>query len=280
MHHWTKNVLVFVPLLMSHQIHDSRRVVAAVIVFASFCLASSATYIFNDIIDLPYDRTHRSKRRRPLSAGEMTIPAAGTLMIICALLGLTIAWFLGLETFFIILLYLALTTLYTLVIKRVLMADVVLLAAFYSLRVIAGGAATDIVVSRWLLAFSSFLFMSIALAKRYSDLARAEENNEEPPGGRNYTPSDRHVFLSLGTATGMISVLVFALYLNSSQVATLYRTTDPLWFVCALLIYWIGRMWLMAHRGEIHDDPIVTAVTDPASYVVGMVIAALVIASI
>lgn len=279
-HHWTKNLLVFVPLLMGHQVGDRHRIAAAILAFISFCFVSSAIYIFNDIIDLPHDRSHRSKRNRPLTANEISIGAASLIMIVCAAAAIAIAWSLNLETLAGILAYVVLTTVYTLAFKRVLLADVILLASFYSLRMLVGGAATDIVVSRWLLAFSSFLFMSIALAKRYSDLLRADQNDEEPPGGRSYTPADRHVLMSLGTATGMISVLVFALYLNSPQVTELYRHTDPMWLVCALLMYWIGRMWLLAHRGAIDDDPIVTAAKDPVSYAVAIGAAVVIIGSI
>ena len=199
---------------------------------------------------------------------------------VVAVASLAIAASINRETLAGVVLYLVLSTLYTLVVKRVVLADVILLAAFYSLRVLIGGAATGIVVSRWLLAFSSFLFISLALAKRYADLTRAATNAEEASGGRGYTTGDREVLLSLGTSSGLISVLVFALYLNSSQVTKLYSNTDPLWLVCALLMYWIGRMWLLAHRGEIDDDPIVTAATDPASYIVAAAAALTVLASI
>lgn len=275
-HHWTKNLLVFIPVLMAHQVRDLVRLRFGLLAFVAFCLASSATYIFNDLMDVEHDRAHRSKRHRPLSANEISPRAAGAIMIVCALASLGLAWAVNVETLVGIALYLALSTLYTLAIKRVLVADVIVLASFYSLRVLVGGAATAIVVSRWLLAFSSFLFVSLALAKRYADLTRAEENDEAAPAGRRYTTADRQVLLSLGTASGMISVLVFALYLNSPQVTILYRNTDPLWLVCALLMYWIGRIWLLADRGVIDDDPIVTAATDPASYVVAALAVAVV----
>jgi 4-hydroxybenzoate polyprenyltransferase len=279
-HHWTKNLLVFVPLLMAHRAGDALRLRAGALAFVAFCLASSATYIFNDLIDVEHDRAHRSKQRRPLSANEISPRAAGTIMAVCTLASLAVAFAINRETLLGIALYLALSTLYTVVIKRVLIADVIVLASFYSLRVLVGGAATTIVVSRWLLAFSSFLFVSLALAKRYADLTRAEVNAEAAPAGRRYTTADRQVLLSLGTASGMISVLVFALYLNSPQVTILYRNTDPLWLVCALLMYWIGRIWLLADRGVIDDDPIVTAAKDPASYVVAAAAAAVVLVAI
>jgi len=259
---------------MAHEVRDAARLRFGALAFAAFCLASSATYIFNDLIDIEHDRAHRSKSRRPLSANEISGRAAGAIMVVCALGSLALAWLINRETLFGVALYLVLSTLYTLFIKRVLVADVIVLASFYSLRLLVGGAATSIVVSRWLLAFSSFLFVSLALCKRYGDLSRAQE------AGRRYTTADRQVLLSLGTAAGMISVLVFALYLNSPQVTKLYRNTDPLWLVCALLMYWIARIWILADRGVIDDDPVVTAATDPASYVVAALAAAIVLISI
>lgn len=275
-HHWTKNLLVFVPMLMGHRLTAAGIPEYAALAFFAFCLASSATYIFNDLIDVEHDRAHRSKRQRPLSAKEISPSVAVMVMVVCAAGGLGIAWKINRETLLGVALYLALSTVYTLVVKRILIADVIVLASFYSLRVLVGGAATGVVVSRWLLAFSSFIFVSLALAKRYSDLTRAEANAEEAPAGRRYVAADRQVLLSLGTASGMISVLVFALYLNSPQVTMLYSNTDPLWLVCALLMYWIARIWLLADRGVIDDDPIVTAAKDPASYVVAVAAAAIV----
>jgi 4-hydroxybenzoate polyprenyltransferase len=265
---------------MAHEVNDSGRAVRALLVFISFCFASSAAYIVNDVVDAPHDKRHRSKRRRPIAANEISRRAALMIVPVAAIASLAIAASISRETLFGVVLYLVLSALYTLLVKRLVLADVILLAGFYSLRVLIGGAATGIVVSRWLLAFSSFLFISLSLAKRYADLSRAAAEDEEAPGGRAYTTGDREVLLGLGTSSGLISVLVFALYLNSSQVTKLYSKTDPLWLVCALLVYWIGRMWLLAHRGQLDDDPIVTATTDPASYIVAAAAAVIVVASI
>ena len=278
-HHWTKNLLVFVPLLMSHRVRDVPRLESAALAFIAFCFASSAGYIFNDIIDLEHDRRHRSKHQRPLGSGEISHATAIVMMIVVAALSLLLAALIGRDTLLGIAIYLVLTSLYTLFIKRVVLADVVVLASFYSLRVLTGGTAANIVVSRWLLAFSTFIFLSLALAKRYADLTRGDDVGETSLAGRSYLTGDRDVLLSLGTSSGMISVLVFALYLNSPQVAELYKNTDLLWLVCALLMYWIGRIWILAHRGEIDDDPIVTASKDLQSYVVALAAAVIVIAA-
>jgi 4-hydroxybenzoate polyprenyltransferase len=267
-HHWAKNFLVFVPVVMGHQLGDQAKMNAASILFFSFCFASSAGYILNDWFDREHDRVHRSKQGRPISAGEVGTGMAIVTVVILVVLALFSAWSLGLGVLAGVLLYMVLTTLYTVVFKRVVIADVILLTSFYSLRVLVGGAATDIEVSRWLLAFSSFLFFSLALVKRYADLMRAAALGEVEPAGRGYLMSDRDLLRSFGVASGCISVLVFALYLNSEQVTMLYTNTDPLWGICALLLYWVGRIWLLAHRGAVDDDPIVFAAQDPASYAV------------
>ena len=267
-HHWTKNFLVFVPIAMAHQLGDTTRLRAASMLFFSFCFASSAGYILNDWFDRDHDRAHRSKQRRPITASEIGAGTALAMVPLLIALALATAWTLGRGVVVGVTLYMVLSTLYTLVLKRVAIADVLLLTSFYSLRVLVGGAATDTNVSRWLLAFSSFLFLSLALVKRYADLVRAAALGEEEPGGRGYRIGDRDLLRSFGVASGCISVLVFALYLNSDQITTLYGNTDPLWGICALLLYWIARVWLLAHRGTMDDDPIVFAASDPVSYLV------------
>lgn len=269
-HHWAKNFLVFVPIVMGHQLGDETKMRAASILFFSFCFASSAGYILNDWFDREHDRAHRSKQGRPISAGDVSTRMAVATVAVLVVLALYSAFSLGRGVLAGVVLYMVLTTLYTLVFKRVVIADVILLTSFYSLRVLVGGAATDIEVSRWLLAFSSFLFFSLALVKRYADLTRAAALGEVEPAGRGYLMSDRDLLRSFGVASGCISVLVFALYLNSEQVTKLYTNTDPLWGICALLLYWVGRIWLLAHRGAVDDDPIVFAAQDPASYAVAV----------
>ena len=253
---------------MAHQLSDASRLRSAALLFFSFCFASSAGYILNDWFDRDHDRAHRSKQGRPITASQIAPRTALAIVPFLVALALAAVWPLGRGVVAGITLYMVLSTLYTLVFKRIAIADVLLLTSFYSLRVLVGGAATDTNVSRWLLAFSSFLFLSLALVKRYADLVRAAALGEPEPGGRGYRISDRDLLRSFGVSSGCISVLVFALYLNSEQVTTLYGNTDPLWGICALLLYWIARVWLLAHRGEIDDDPIVFAVSDPVSYLV------------
>jgi len=266
---------VFVPLLMAHQGGDAVRLRNALLLFVSFCFVSSTGYILNDFFDAGHDRLHRSKQHRPISANEIPPRVALAMVPLLLLAGMAAAWPLGRGVVTGVGLYMTMTTLYTVLIKRFAIADVILLTSFYSLRLLAGGAATDIVVSRWLLAFSSFLFLSLALTKRYADLTRAAALGEPLPGGRGYAIGDGDLLRSFGVACGCISVLVFALYLNSEQVTRLYSSTDPLWGICALLMYWIGRIWLLAHRGEMDDDPIVFAARDPISYAVALAAAAI-----
>lgn len=272
MSQWIKNLLVFVPIVVDHRLLDPPLFTAACTAFVAFCLAASGAYVLNDLVDLQADRAHQHKRRRPFAAGELE-PRHGWLLF-PLLVGSAIALsavklpadFVGL-----LLLYLVVTTAYSTWLKRLAVLDVLLLAGLYTLRVLAGGAATGVTPSAWLLAFAMFLFLSLAFLKRYAEMREAGPG--QPANRRGYRAGDLVWLGSMGGASGYLSVLVLALYLNSEQVVTLYRRPTLLWLVCPLLLYWTGRLWFRANRGEIHEDPIVAAVSDPVSYVVGLFVA-------
>ena len=276
---WIKNLLVFVPIVVDHRLLDPPLFTAACTAFVAFCLAASGAYVLNDLVDLQADRAHRHKRRRPFAAGELE-PRHGWLLF-PLLLGSAIvlsavklpADFVGL-----LLLYLVVTTAYSTWLKRLAVLDVLLLAGLYTLRVLAGGAATGVTPSAWLLAFAMFLFLSLAFLKRFAEMREA--GPAEPTNRRGYRAGDLAWLGSMGGASGYLSVLVLALYLNSEQVVSLYRRPTLLWLVCPLLLYWTGRLWFRANRGEIHEDPIVAAVSDPVSYVVGLFVAITMIAAL
>ena len=279
MSQWIKNLLVFVPIVVDHRLLDPPLFTAACTAFVAFCLAASGAYVLNDLVDLPADRAHRHKRRRPFAAGELE-PRHGWLLF-PLLVGSAIALsavklpadFVGL-----LLLYLVVTTAYSTWLKRLAVLDVLVLAGLYTLRVLAGGAATGVTPSAWLLAFAMFLFLSLAFLKRYAEMREAGPG--QPANRRGYRAGDLAWLGSMGGASGYLSVLVLALYLNSEQVVTLYRRPTLLWLVCPLLLYWTGRLWFRANRGEIHEDPIVAAVSDPVSYVVGLFVAITMIAAL
>ncbi len=267
-HQWLKNLLLFVPLLLSHNYGATPLIVSVLLAFVTFSLCSSTVYVLNDLLDLPHDRRHPSKCQRPFASGELPVLSglmlAPVLMItVIALLSVQPAAFAQVTA-----IYFVITCGYSLVLKRIAIVDVLTLAGLYTLRIIAGGAVLGIAVSFWLLAFSMFIFMSLALLKRYAELL---ENSPEEPlarlSGRGYARSDAGFLAALGAASGYSSVVVMAMYINSDIVIQLYSARDLLWFVCPVLLFWISHMWFAAHRGVMHDDPIIFAVKDMVSLV-------------
>jgi 4-hydroxybenzoate polyprenyltransferase/phosphoserine phosphatase len=268
-HQWSKNLLVFLPLLTAHHLREAAYLLPAFLAFCAFCLAASGVYILNDLLDLNSDRRHHKKRRRPLAAGELSIPLAlvlmGGMFLGAAALCLTLPWRFAM----LLLTYTVLTTAYSAVLKRKLMVDVICLASLYTLRIMAGGAATFIPISTWLMAFSMFFFLSLAFAKRYTELDGMDDSDKKIPG-RGYRRSDLELIRILGPVSGYLCVLVFSLYINSREVATYYARPTLLWLSCPLLLYWISRLWFLAHRSQLPHDPVAFALTDRISYLTGL----------
>ena len=273
-HQWVKNLLVFVPVILDHKLFNSETMAKAGMAFLAFCCAASSAYILNDIFDLEADRRHPTKRHRPFAAGTLS-PALG-LALVPGLLGaaFAVSWSaLPVHFLELLVIYVVLTTAYSLYLKRCAVVDVLLLAGLYTLRVLAGIAAAAVRFSTWLLAFSMFLFLSLAFLKRYTEVNAMDGAATEQVRRRGYIRGDREWLGSMGGASGYLSVLVLALYINSEQVVALYRNPLLLWLICPLLLFWTSRMWLLAHRGRIHDDPIVATVRDPVSYLLGALVA-------
>jgi 4-hydroxybenzoate polyprenyltransferase len=271
-HQWVKNLLVFVPVLMAHKLFEGAPVLRGAWAFAAWSLCASAGYLFNDLLDAEADRRHPYKSRRPLAAGALGRGAAAWASAGLLAAGLAVA-FASLPVSFglMLLLYLSLTVAYTIFLKRLVVVDVLVLAGLYTLRVLAGGLAAGVEVSPWLLAFSMFFFLSLAFVKRYTELRGVGDGG----GGsrRGYAAGDAELLKSFGTASGYLSVLVLALYINQSrEVVQLYRRPEALWLIGPCLLYWVTRVWLLADRGRLHDDPVVFTVKDPASYAVGALI--------
>ncbi len=270
-HQWAKNLLLIVPLITAHRWADQNALMSVLLALAIFCLTASAVYVVNDLLDLSADRRHRTKRLRSLAAGKVAIPTAA--LTILGLLALALA-----GTFFLppafagcLILYVIVTTAYSFYFKKKMLVDVICLAALYTLRIIAGGAAASLTISPWLLAFSMFFFLSLAFVKRYSELAsNAKRPAQSPIEGRGYRAVDLELIQSFGPALGAISVLVMCLYINSPDVLKLYRHPEFLWLICPVLLYWITRVWLLANRHQLHDDPIVFALRDRISYISGI----------
>jgi 4-hydroxybenzoate polyprenyltransferase/phosphoserine phosphatase len=276
-HQWAKNVLLAVPLMASHQLHNLNALLHVICAIVVFSLAASSVYIFNDLLDLESDRKHPRKRLRPLASGDLPLTLGLAIAPMLALVSVgTAAVALGKPFALLLLLYLGMTTAYSLYLKRKLMVDVLCLAGLYTARIFAGGAAAGVVVSHWLLAFSMFFFLSLAFCKRYAELSRAELS-EKRVGGRGYFSVDLDLIRILGPVSGYLSVLVLCLYINSPDVLRLYAQPAALWLICPLLLYWITRVWFLAQRRLMEEDPVVFALKDRISYVTGLVAAAIVI---
>lgn len=270
LHQWAKNVLVFLPLLAAHQVGDGSSLVAAVLAFLAFGLTASAVYLLNDLLDLAADRRHPTKCRRPFAAGDLPL-AWGLLLTPLLLLGATAISLLWLPPAFGVVLagYFLLTSAYSLDFKRRPILDVMTLASLYTLRVIAGGAAVSIWPSFWLLALSLFVFLSLALVKRYAELDGLRLRGELTSAGRGWHVDDLHLVGALGAASGIAAVLVLALYIDSETARRLYQLPEALWLLTPIVLYWVSHIWFKTHRGEMHEDPVVFAFRDRVSLGLG-----------
>ncbi|MBX7143043.1 MAG: UbiA family prenyltransferase [Oligoflexia bacterium] len=279
-HQWVKNLLLFLPLILAHRAADALPLSHVLVGFFSFCFCSSSVYVLNDLLDLESDRHHHSKRNRPFASGVLSIGFGLVAVPSLLLSSLALALLIPPQFLAVLAGYFAVTLAYSLRLKQIVLVDILTLAALYTVRIIAGGAAAGVAVSEWLLAFSMFFFMSLACVKRYSELLILRQHNKQEAKGRGYVASDLEQIGQFGSAAGYLSVLVLALYVNSHDVSALYSRPQVLWLVCPLLLYWISRIWLIAHRGKLHEDPIVFAIHDKVSYVVGLLAVFIMIAAI
>ena len=265
LHQWAKNLLVFLPLLASHRFEELLLVRSAVLAFFAFGLCASSVYLLNDLMDLESDRHHPRKRLRAFASGMLS-PQAGLWVCAALLLGaLWLGWQIGPAFTIWLDIYLGLTLLYTFLLKRKILVDALTLAALYTLRILAGGAAVAIWPGFWLLAFSLFLFLSLAFVKRYSEVSVQLAQGRQGTQGRDYLISDLPLIEMLGIVSGFAAVVVMALYINGNSITQLYPNQDVIWLTVPILLYWISRMWVKAHRGEMHDDPVVFALSDGIS---------------
>ena len=280
LHQWIKNLLIFVPLFTSHNLTDGQLVFRATLAFLAFSLCASAIYIINDLFDLQDDRQHRSKYKRPFASGQLSIITGVFICFVCLLLSILLGLYLGADFLGVIIGYLVITSFYSLYFKFVVMLDIVVLAGLYTVRILAGAVAIDVELSSWLLAYSMFIFLSLAIMKRYTELdGLKRQGRDESFKSRGYLIKDMQMLAVIGSASGYISVLVMALFINSLSESNLYTNPALLWWVCPLLLFWIGRIWLLAHRGGIDDDPIYYVIKDKISWLLGVVVIALFLAA-
>lgn len=276
MHQYVKNALVFVPLITSHRF-TLEAIISSVLAFVAFSLCASAVYIVNDLVDVPADRHHPKKRTRPLASGALPTWPAAALSLVLVAAAAVVSLSISVQFAGTLAAYFGLTTAYTFVLKRKMLVDVIVLSLLYSVRVIAGGVAISVPVSEWLLAFSMFIFTTLALLKRYVELSRRLDAGLSDPGNRNYKVGDIGIVAALAAASGFNAVTVFALYISSDSARQLYAHAQVLWLICPLLMYWIGRALLMAHRRHMDDDPIVFAFRDRPSLIILALVGALVL---
>lgn len=272
-HQYLKNLLLFLPLLAAHQVMQVQSLELLLLAFVSFSLCASAVYITNDLMDLDSDRQHPRKQKRPFASGVVPISYGVILAPIILIISFLLANAVGSLFLGWLLAYFLITVAYSLRLKHYLLIDCITLATLYTLRIIAGAAAIGIQLSFWLLAFSIFIFLSLAFIKRYAELEVQIHQGKEKAHGRAYLVSDAPLIQTLGISAGYASVLLLALYLNSETVISLYATPEIIWLAVPLMLFWVSWVWIKAHRGEMHDDPIVFAIKDKTSLAIVLLLA-------
>ena len=269
-HQWSKNLLIFIPLLASHNIADLDSIYNSVLGFILFSLCASSVYMLNDLVDLQNDRKHKSKKNRPVACAKISIFSAAFSCLALLATSCIGAYLLMPLWFFIsIISYYILTLSYSLVLKKLEVFDVIMLASLYTIRIIAGAFAISTALTFWILSFSMFIFLSLAFVKRHCEIFdHRKSGSSEAISGRGYYSSDLEIISSLGCASGYLSVMILALYIQDPSTIELYSRPRIIWFACPLFLFWISRIWVLAHRGKIHDDPVFFAIKDKISWVV------------
>ena len=277
-HHWAKNLLLFLPLTLAHNL-DVELLTRTFFGFLLYGCCASGLYILNDLLDLHSDREHPWKKQRPFAAGEISIPQG--LLASVLLLGVGLGFGVALEPGFGLTLlgYAALTMWYSLQLKKIALLDVFVLSSFYSFRILAGALISSTPLSQWFLAFSLFFFLSLAMAKRYSELVHATNLVKTGNSGRGYRADDRELLMALGVGSSFAAVVIFSLYVHGQEVRALYVSPEYLFLLCPIVLYWLSRNWLLAHRGELKEDPVTLAIRDRVSYGVAAASALVIAAS-
>jgi len=278
-HQWAKNLLIFLPVLLAH-VRAPNRLLSALLAFFCFSLTASSAYIINDLFDIEADRRHPQKLMRPFAAGDLPAIAGVCMVAVFLFLVFSSARLLPVAFSGWLLLYLGTTLAYSWVLKRIALVDVLVLSGLYTLRLYAGSAATESHISHWLAGFSVFLFFSLAIVKRFAELQNLRSSGSPPRNGRGYVVTDTDQLRSFGTSSAFAAVMVFAIYISSNDVVVLYRRAQFLWLIMPLMILWLCRIWLLASRGELDEDPFVFALTDRMSLVIGIAVAAITLLAI
>jgi len=278
-HHWVKNLLIFVPILASHNI-DETSLIYSFLAFICFSLIASSGYIFNDIIDFNSDKYHPLKKKRLLAAGKISKAECYKIILLLTFVSIIISSQINVNFTYIILIYLISSFIYSKYLKKIIILDIFVLSIFYTLRVYAGSEATNIFISVWLFAFSTFFFLSLAAVKRQIELANSIKIKKTQIKGRGYTISDLPIVSTIAVCSGYISIVIFVLYINSPKIIKLYSNPEFLWGICFILLYWITRLIFLAGKGSVHYDPIVYATKDKSSYICLAIIGLFLIAGV
>jgi 4-hydroxybenzoate polyprenyltransferase len=268
-HQWTKNLLIFLPVFFAHKWGDSSAVTGSLLAFAVFCAAASSVYVINDVLDYEADVAHPKKRHRPIAAGLISRRAATAAGVSLAVAAVAAAWTVSVDLCALVFLYLVVAQAYSLWMKSLLLVDVMMLAGFYTLRIFAGSSAADVPISEWFLLFSLFFFLGLAFQKRTAEVRRWSKSGAATTR-RSYRVTDLEALRTAGTLCSYLAVLVFALYLQSQQVTIHYARPGVLWWIVPMLLYWTSRIWLLDSRDEVSDDFISFTITDPATYIIGL----------
>ena len=277
---WVKNLLIFVPLLLSHTFLNSDLVIDSIIAFIAFSLCASSVYVINDICDVEADKKHPVKKFRPLAAGSISISTAKIIAVILFSIALVIALSLNQQFVWVFCAYFVLTLAYSFGLKAITLIDVLILGGLYTFRLIAGVVVINVEISYWLIVFSFFVFMSLAIIKRFIELKNMQSRNETVMTHRGYEVSDTGLLLIMGVVSSYIAVLVVALYIHDPLVVTKYTSPVWLWLVIPAMTYWLSRIWMIANRGNLTEDPVLFALKDRVSYAVFLVCLASVLLAI
>jgi 4-hydroxybenzoate polyprenyltransferase len=269
-HQWAKNALIFVPVAAAHRFSEAGVLAHALLAFLSFSLCASSVYLLNDMLDLTADRQHHSKCHRPFASGQLSLLFGLLAAPVLLIVAFGLAAMLPIKFLGVLLAYYVATLAYSFGLKRLVMIDVLSLAGLYTVRIVAGSAATDIPLSFWLLMFSIFIFLSLAIVKRYAELHAMKQQGKLKAKGRGYQVEDLTLLQSLGSASGYLSILVLALYLNSPDIIKMYSHPKLVWSLVPIMLYWISRIWMQTYRGHMHDDPLVYALKDKVSLLTGL----------
>lgn len=274
-HQWAKNLLLFVPLLLSWQDWGNKEAwINVATAFLSFSLVASSVYLLNDLVDLDNDRKHSRKKMRPFASGDLNILLGAGLVPLTFLSGIFLSLMVSKGFLLVLLTYYFITTCYSFALKRLVLVDVLTLSCLYSIRIFAGGVASDVPISHWLLAFSTFFFLSLGFVKRYTEIREKslEKGTLKPVSGRGYSTEDLNVILGIGLGSGVTSILIYILYINDPHITEKVSSPLNLYAASLVLFYWLMRVWILASRGQMHDDPVVFAIKDKASWIAFLLI--------